>query len=218
MLIDLHAHTYPRSYDAIQTPEELIAAAKKLGLGGVCLTEHDYFWESSELQSLAKGNDLLILPGCEVNTDDGHFLAFGLKQYVFGMHRLPFLRTLIDEAAGALVAAHPYRRRLREGLNPKEVSNLLNKLHKEETFSYVDAIEGLNGRGSLLENHFSQELSSLTGLSATGGGDSHNPGDLGACATAFDSEVASLQDLIRELKAGRFRPVSLRESTRETNP
>ena len=210
MLIDLHTHTYPRSYDALQTPEELVLEARGLGLDGICLTEHDEFWDSSELQGLARQHKLLILPGCEVNTDDGHFLAFGLREYVFGIHRLPFLRRLVDQAGGVLVAAHPYRRR-RAGLAPADLARLLTKTCKEETFTYVDTLEGLNGRGSREENRFSQELGRRLGLTATGGSDSHGPGDLGVCATEFDARISSLDDLIRELKGGRFRPVSLKQ-------
>ena len=44
MLIDLHTHTAPKSYDALQTPEELVLEAKGLGLDALCLTEHDTFW------------------------------------------------------------------------------------------------------------------------------------------------------------------------------
>ncbi|MCZ6865731.1 MAG: PHP domain-containing protein, partial [Chloroflexi bacterium] len=111
MLIDLHTHTAPKSYDALQTPEELVLEAKGLGLDALCLTEHDTFWEAADLQNLSRRHGLLLLPGSEVNTDEGHFLAFGLKEYGFGMHKLPFLRQQVDQAGGVLVAAHPYRRR-----------------------------------------------------------------------------------------------------------
>ena len=37
MLIDLHSHTAPRSYDALQTPDELIIEAKGLGLDAFAL-------------------------------------------------------------------------------------------------------------------------------------------------------------------------------------
>ncbi len=45
MIIDLHTHTYPRSGDSLLNPDVLIQEAKKLGLDGICLTEHDEFWD-----------------------------------------------------------------------------------------------------------------------------------------------------------------------------
>ncbi|MBP8989742.1 MAG: histidinol-phosphatase HisJ family protein [Clostridia bacterium] len=40
MLIDHHTHTKAFSFDGIQSPDELLYAAKARGLDGVCLSEH----------------------------------------------------------------------------------------------------------------------------------------------------------------------------------
>src|SRR3990172_2840212 len=53
-----------------------------------------------------------LSPSIEVNTEDGHILAFGVGRYVYGMHRIEELARLVEDAGGALVAAHPYRRQL----------------------------------------------------------------------------------------------------------
>lgn len=210
MLIDLHTHTAPKSYDALQTPEELVLEAKGLGLDALCLTEHDTFWEAADLRKLSKRHGLLLLPGCEVNTDEGHFLAFGLEEYVFGMHKLPFLRQQVDQAGGVLVAAHPYRRRGLAGIHPTDLESRLTRASQEGSFKYCDAIEGLNGRGTKDENSFSLRLGQRLGLKTTGGSDSHSTGDLGTYATRFSARVESLEDLVRELKEGRFCSVSLK--------
>ena len=204
MLIDLHTHTAPKSYDALQTPEELVLEAKGLGLDALCLTEHDTFWEAADLRKLSKRHGLLLFPGCEVNTNEGHFLAFGLEEYVFGMHKLSFLRQRVDQAGGVLVAAHPYRRRGLAGLDPKDLESRLTQASQEGSFKYCDAIEGLNGRGTKDENSFSLQLGQRLGLKTTGGSDSHSTGDVGTYATQFNARVDSLEDLVRELKEGRF--------------
>ena len=210
MLIDLHAHTAPKSYDALQTPEELALEAKGLGLDALCLTEHDTFWEAADLRKLSKRHGLLLFPGCEVNTNEGHFLAFGLEEYVFGMHKLSFLRQRVDQAGGVLVAAHPYRRRGLAGICPKDLESRLTRASQEGSFKYCDAIEGLNGRGTKDENSFSLQLGQRLGLKTTGGSDSHRTGDVGTYATQFNARVDSLEDLVRELKEGRFCSVSLK--------
>ena len=112
MLIDLHNHTRPLSHDSLITADDLIVAAKERGLDAVCLTEHDFFWDVDEVRSLSKRHNFPAIPGVELNTEDGHFVAFGLEKWVYGMHRTDELVAMVKEAPGALIAAHPYRRQL----------------------------------------------------------------------------------------------------------
>ena len=71
--------------------DDLLDRARSTGLDGVCLTEHDAFWPDEEVRRLSRRHGVLVLPGSEINTDDGHVIVFGLKRYVFGLHKPPFL-------------------------------------------------------------------------------------------------------------------------------
>src|SRR3990172_1131536 len=110
MRIDLHTHTHPLSWDSYLSPDELVERSKAAGLDGICLSEHDFFWKPEEIADLAKRHDYLVLPAIEINTDDGHVLAYGLTKYVYGMHRSHELAEHIEEARGVRGAPHPYRR------------------------------------------------------------------------------------------------------------
>ena len=158
MLIDLHTHTAPLSYDALQTPEQLVLEAKGLGLDGLCLTEHDAFWDLDDLVRLQRRHNILLLPGCEINTEEGHFLAFGLKEYVFGMHKLPFLWKQVESVGGVLIAAHPYRRRNIRNHSETDLSSKVQQAASERPFRHCHAVETINGRGSDAENAFSSKL------------------------------------------------------------
>jgi len=77
-------------------------------------------------------------------------------------------------------------------------------------FQHVCALEAINGRSSQDENLFSWQLCARLGLPAIAGSDAHEPSDVGTCATRFQRPIADVEDLVRELKAGRFHAVNLR--------
>ena len=207
MLIDLHTHSYPKSDDSFVEIDELIDNAKILGLDGICLTEHDAFWAAEDVRELSRRHKFLVLPGCEINTDTGHVIVFGLEQYIFGLHKLDFLLQSVRQRSGAIIAAHPYRRRFLEdpGRQTQARQDMLERACGDEFFQHCDAIEGINGRGTEVQNLFSQDLGDRLGANMTGGSDAHRLEQLGTAATRFERPITGLEELIRELKAGRFR-------------
>ena len=220
LLIDLHTHSYPKSDDSFVGVDDCIDRAKDLGLDGICLTDHDDFWPLDAVRTLSRRHDFLVLPGSEINTDAGHILVFGLERYVFGLHRPAFLRQSVDQCRGVMVAAHPYRRRFlaEPGREPQARAEMLERAAADKFFLLCDAIEGVNGRGLPAENDFSRDLGAALNLASTGGSDAHRLEQLGTVATRFERPVRGLADLIREIKAGRFRPEVLNGADRRANP
>ena len=74
MLIDLHAHTWPRSHDSVLNPDDLVVRAKQAGLDAICFTEHDTVWDQQSIDELRAKHDFLVLSGVEISTDDGHII------------------------------------------------------------------------------------------------------------------------------------------------
>jgi predicted metal-dependent phosphoesterase TrpH len=213
MLIDLHAHTRGLSWDSFLSADELIERSKAAGLDGVCLTEHDFFWDAEPVRALAKKHDFLVLPAIEINTEDGHVLCFGLEKYVYGMHRWPELAGHVIRAGGAMIAAHPYRRQM--PWNPgreDEYEIALAKACTNPAYEACVAIETVNGRGSEAENQFSERLLERLSVPGAGGSDAHAAGDIAKCATEFSHRIEDLDSLIEELRAGRFRAVRLSDA------
>jgi len=206
LIIDLHTHTTPLSDDSLLEPAELIQRAKQGGLDAICLTEHDWFWDKDDLTRLSQEHDFLLLPGVEINTEDGHFLVFGLDEYIFGMHRTEYLSRIVDDVGGFMILAHPYRRHLR---SDDDLPTAVERHSHNPFFRFFDTIEVLNGRATERQNRFSQELCRRLNMKGIGGSDAHAPSDIPSFATLFDREISNVEGLITELKAGRFSPTDL---------
>ncbi len=208
MIIDLHTHTRPGSDDSFLQPAELIEQAKRNGIDGICLTEHDWFWKEGDIARLSQEHDFLILPGAEINTDDGHVLAFGIEKYSYGMHRTEKLRNIIDDVGGAMILSHPYRRFFH---NNGDIPEAIERCYQRPFFQHIDIMEVYNGRASVSQNQFSLDLCRRLDLKGAGGSDAHSFSDVPSCATYFEKDIKNLEELIAELRAGRFRAVDLRD-------
>ena len=177
------------------TVDELIEGSKSLGLDGICLTDHDTFWTDEQIRDLSSKHDFLVIPGCEINTEAGHVLVFGLSKYEFGMHRPEFLQASVDKAEGVMIAAHPYRRRFLEepAERPGVREEMLERASGDEFFQMCQGIEALNGRGLAVQNSFSLELGGRLSANMTAGSDAHKVEQIGTVATEFQRPVSCLK-------------------------
>ena len=214
-IFDLHLHTVRGSSDSGLSPAQLIEEAQRIGLDGVCLTEHSGGWEERELADTFRDSGLTVISALEVNTDMGHILVFGLDRYVDGMHTAAGLRKVVDAAGGVMVAAHPFRNFFNRP--PYNVNLLFQNFNgnrptsaiaasKHPLFELVDEIEVANGSNTDQENHFTLEVARDLGLIGTGGSDAHSTHGIGKCVTLFDGDIRNESDLIEALKAKAFTP------------
>jgi predicted metal-dependent phosphoesterase TrpH len=85
LFIDLHSHSR-FSADGVAEPEAMVAEARAKGLHGFAITDHntcacvDYFEQHGLLNKEGLPvNGLLIIPGQEITTAEGHLLALGVR-------------------------------------------------------------------------------------------------------------------------------------------
>ncbi|HEX9429136.1 MAG TPA: PHP domain-containing protein, partial [Candidatus Bathyarchaeia archaeon] len=69
--LDLHVHT-SRSSDAFTSPEGLPAICRDRGLDGLAITDHNVLAQDLD-------DELVILPGIEISSRDGHIIGLGLS-------------------------------------------------------------------------------------------------------------------------------------------
>jgi hypothetical protein len=212
MLIDFHTHTTRGSADSNLDPFALVDQAQKIGLHGVCITEHDNAWADPKIADYAQERGVTLFRGIEVTTEWGHVGAFGLDQYVGGIYKVKELRRIINDVGGFLIANHPYRYKLdprfqfihkTPAIDANDPTSGANAL---EVLQYVDAIEVVNGACSEQENFFAHAVAQQLGQKGVGGSDSHSVQSLGCAVTILERTVSTVRELIEELKAGRYQP------------
>ncbi len=200
--VDLHTHTRQGSSCSYMEPADLLLRARSLGLDAVCITEHGAAWDEASLRALAQEGTPRVFAGVEVGTELGDVLVFLANGPMPSSGRAAELRTLADEAGGVLIAAHPFRRFFGPGVLPNVEEALANPL-----FELVDAVEVFNGMGSRWEQQFAIEVAKRLPLPAVAGSDSHAPHTLGRCYTVFERPLATIEDLIGEVRSGRAKAV-----------
>jgi len=209
-VIDLHLHTYPASPCASDPVAAMIAEARRIGLDGICLTDHNFVWPPEKVEALRQKHGFLILAANEIITDQGDMLVFGLQKDIRGVIPLAELRQEVDRAHGFIVAAHPFRGFLTFGAG--EIGLTVEKAMARPCFALVNGVEALNGKVTAAENRLAAEVAQGLHLPATGGSDAHGRAEVGTYATRFEAAIGSEADLLAALKTGRYAPLAFRQT------
>ncbi len=216
-LFDLHIHTTKGSSDSSLTPEDMILEADRLGLRGLCLTEHSGPWDRHEFKKFASLHNVVLIRAMEVETDYGHMLAFGLDRYQAGYNKATELRKAATAAGGYVVTAHPFRGVLSGGhrsraLIYQSIPDPLPKTPEQAldhpVFKLADAVEVANGGTVDKENEFAMAVAGLLKLPVTGGSDAHSTHGLGKFLTEFDDDVTNETEFLKALHSKKFHPVT----------
>ena len=108
--IDLHLHT-DWSHDCSIPAEDLLDVAEEIGLAGIAVTDHNVFGGALEAVELARGRDLVVIPGEEIKTDNqGEVIGLFLEEEI--PRGMSFADTIaaIREQGGLVYLPHPFDR------------------------------------------------------------------------------------------------------------
>jgi predicted metal-dependent phosphoesterase TrpH len=210
VILDLHLHS--ELSDDSRAPVEaylklLQRKRAERPLDGIVLTEHRQFDPGRDYRALEDRYGIRIFTAAEVETDYGHMLVYGvnasiLTRFDFADVRLP-AQAVVTEVArlgGVALPCHPGR----------PTVGLLAHYQTKPPLDGVVAVEALNGGSRAGEDARVQELIARYGYRAYGGSDSHLVSFVGVCATEFAADIHSVDDLVRELRDGSYRPVDFR--------
>jgi predicted metal-dependent phosphoesterase TrpH len=200
MKIDMHVHTV-YSGDSCNSVKDILCVCRTRGLDGVVVLDHNSLRGARE--ALSMECNVLVIPGIEVSSADGHILAYNV------LHEIPRDKSveetidLIHAQGGVAVAAHPYR--VWSGLGE---SNVIGRP--------FDGIECQNGRSTKHGNQKAAELAEFLKKPGTGGSDSHEPDSIGNAYTIFPDECANADEIMKALLAGRSSTIGSHRSKKGT--
>ena len=219
MLIDLHVHTRLSS-DSNVSPESYLEMASRgpLPLGAICFTEHRLFPADPDLdrvyEELAARFGVRIFKGIEADTDLGHLLIFGVGRELQRrfdlegrMHRAQVMMEVVHGEGGIAIPAHPFR----DSGYGTRLDELLARLGPA-----LSAVEAINGQNTHEQNVAALAACEKLGLTAVGGSDAHfaSANWFMTCATELMREVATVEELCAEIRAGRARPFQFPKAQR----
>lgn len=213
--IDLHVHSF-YSADGVSSPEDLIASAREAGLQAFAVTDHntcdavDYMIQRGLMREDGLPvNGLLVVPGIEVTTAEGHLLCLGctLPASLKGCPALEVCE-LAHAAGGICVAPHPYDL-FRAGIR----ESVLDELP-------LDALEVFNAATTLKRhNRKAFDYAQRRGLPMTAGSDAHHAGAVGVACTVVETDDFSVRGILSAMREGtelEQRYLSTRQSIRKT--
>ncbi|MEM2107760.1 MAG: CehA/McbA family metallohydrolase [Candidatus Bathyarchaeia archaeon] len=186
---DLHVHTI-YSHDSRITAKDLGFYAKKRGLTAVAITDHDTVEGALKV---AKETDLLIIPGVEVSSRNGHIVALNVQEPIQKGLSAEETVDRIHRAGGLAIACHPFA--LFKGSLGKHVSGKF------------DAVETINASAAPFKRSVrkAEKIAEELKLPRVAGTDAHYAPAIGYAYTIVDAQF-DVDSLMKAISAGRCQP------------
>ncbi len=218
-IIDLHVHSTIGSADSQIAPEELVKQAKGAGLTGVAITEHVAPWSDEDTKRYCHECGLFLYNTREWTTDAGHIITVGLGSELRGITSASELGQIASAQGAFTILCHPFREfpgpdNYLFGQVKAAKSLSAGRLAEHPSFRMVDAIEILNGGNKAQENRLAVQVAQALGKAGVAGSDAHQTRDVGRCATVFEDDVASEDELLAALRSGRYGVATLPSNQR----
>lgn len=186
--VDLHLHT-KYSGDASISPKQVVDSLYAHStIRGVAVTDHDILEGYFQVRKLAAAyEDLVIIPGVEVSTRQGHLILLGIEEKPA---YLPPLESIVDFArkrAGLILIPHPYR---------------VHGIGDAAENVPADAVETINPWASPNENKLAEKLAVARKLPGVAGSDAHTSDQMWKAYTQVDADP-NVESILEAIKKGR---------------
>jgi predicted metal-dependent phosphoesterase TrpH len=171
MKYDLHVHSI-YSKDSFLRPETILKVAKKKGLDGVAITDHNTIKGSIAAQKINRDPTFTVITGAEIKTEYGDVIGVFLQEEVRSRLFIEVVEE-IKRQGGYTILAHPYR----QYGNP------------EALIGKVDFVEAFNSRSKKTDNIRSRSLALNNNKPFTAGSDAHLWFEVGRGVISMDGDL-----------------------------
>jgi len=171
-VFDIHIHS--NYSDGANSIEEIVKHAKKIGLDGIAITDHDEIEGTLKAMEFDSEN-FRVIPGIEVSSKAGHIVGLGLEEIVHDELSAEDTVERIHELGGIAIAVHPYDR-IRMG-----VGDLIYELD-------FDAVEIYNGH-TLSVTKSPEDVMKGLKIPAVCGSDAHCLDEIGMAVIKVEGDL-----------------------------
>ena len=198
MKVDMHCHSW-YSNDGNASPEALILAAKRKGLDGIAITDHNTTKAWSEAISASKKHGFGLILGQELKIKEngktiGEILAYFIKQEISPKGKTA--KQIVDEIHaqnGIAIMAHPFNWK-KPFHNPQSMKGL------------VDGSEAFNARSQTAQgNKQAEQFAKDNNFLFTAGSDCHSTFEIGNAY--LESPANNLEEFKNDLLNKRVKVV-----------
>ena len=173
--------------EGLPSPTDIVRHAKKAGLAGIAITDHDTNKAWSEAAAAASKEGIVFIPGMEVMSSAGHIIGLGLTETVKkGMSPLETMDAIRSQGA-VCVAVHPFD---------------VESLGIRKFMDYADAVEVFNSLGiDRFGNMAAEWRARKKGKVMVAGSDAHALSMIGTACNIIDAQ--SLDEVLFATRHGK---------------
>jgi predicted metal-dependent phosphoesterase TrpH len=197
MRFDLHVHS--NCSDGRDEVRAILQAAAVRGLAGLSITDHNTLEGSQRAMKIIREDrlDLILIPGAEVTTSEGHLLVLGVQELPPRGRSPEETAELAREQGGIAIVPHPYH----------PFRNAIGRIPD------CDAVEVYNSKHIFgIANARAQRGARKRDLPMVAGSDSHFAATVGLGVTEI--EATDVEEVVAAIRAGRTQVVGKRTPPR----
>lgn len=207
VILDLHVHTV-FSGDSLISPNNIIKYAKKRKLNGFAITDHNTLKAYQILRKKNINDDLIIIPGMEIETNIGEIIALFIDEEIkFKDDGFFVVVESVKEHNGLVIVPHPFDFLRNSTLN-------MALLNDRIIDRYIDGIEIINSRIIFKKCiKKAKKFNEKYKLFETGGSDAHSNEEIGRAYTLIrDVDISSLESIRKSLIANKSKSMGVLSS------